>query len=105
MFNSPKNNSEELLKWFEVCLLDDERKWFAVEIFNKKKPLPKNLLKPFIKAAIDENNISLNRHFLRPCVLTFGELEVRRILNEYIVNGNDKEKAGAQEVIYWVNRF
>lgn len=101
----PNNNSAELITWFESCLLDESRKWFVIEVFNEKKPLPEKLFIPFVRAAIYEKSISLNRHILRPCVQTFGELEVNKILNDYLVNGNEKERVSAEELLYWVDKF
>jgi len=100
----PKNNSKEL-EWFAKALEDESLKWFAVEVFKKKKALPKKLFLSFVKAAIYEEDISLNRNFISPCVKTFGAAEVSKCLNFYIENGESLEKKGAIELKYWVDKL
>ncbi len=103
--NFPKMNDFKNLGWFVEALNDDKQKWFVAEIFKKRLNVPRLLLEPFIKAAVNETNPSKNRFFIEPCIKSFGDLEVARLLKKYSVEGNKKERGGAEEAFYWVGKF
>jgi hypothetical protein len=64
-------------------------------------PLPKKLYKAMIQAAIYETNPSKNQYYIYPCVKAYGCYVVRESLLEYVRNGDDFEKAGAVNALYW----
>lgn len=82
------------------ALDDDERKWFVAAIFSRS-PVPKRLLNPMIRAAVYEVNPSLNKHFVSPCIASYGHRVINEALLGFVVNGTDFEKAGAVNFLYW----
>jgi len=101
----PKASQLENIEWFEIALRDDSKKWFVLEVFKSYQNLPKSLLVPLVKAAMDEKNVSLHGYFIEPCIRTFGEDRVSSIIKGYIAEGNEDEKMAAKDVLYWVPRF
>jgi hypothetical protein len=87
-------------KLLGAALHDQERKWLVAEVFSKA-PVPKRLFNVMLRAAVHEINPSLNRYFVEPCIAAFGHRAVNEALLEYVEQGNDFEKAGAINALYW----
>ena len=95
-----ENSSEDWL-WLSDALHDSNRKTFVALVF-QKQPVPKRLLKCFLQAAVLEENPSLNRYFVEPCVRSWGWIAVSQQLLEYLQKGSNTERAGAASAFYWV---
>lgn len=87
-------------KLLEEALGDPERKWLVAAVF-VKAPVPKRLLKAMLRAAVYEINPSFNRCFVEPCIASYGHRVVNEALLDYVEKGNDFEKAGAVNALYW----
>lgn len=83
-----------------AALEENERKWFVAAIFSRS-PVPKRLLKAMLRAGVYEVNPSLNQYFIEPCISSYGHRVVNEALLEVLENGNDFEKAGAVNALYW----
>jgi len=94
-------NSEDTI-WLQSALSDEKKKRFALHIFYSLNfPLPKKLYKAMIRAAVYEIDPSENQFYVKPCVKAYGFYVVRQSLLEYVKNGNNFEKAGAVNALYW----
>ena len=94
-------NSEDT-NWLQTALCDEMKKLFVLHIFYRLNfPLPKKLYMAMIQAAIYETNPSKNQYHIYPCVKAYGCYVVRESLLEYVRNGDDFEKAGAVNALYW----
>ena len=88
--------------WFKTILKADAKKKFALFIFYELKvPLPKELYESMLRAAIYEINPSENKFFIIPCIKASGCRRVNETLLEYVEKGNNFEKAGAVNALYW----
>ena len=81
-------------------LTHDQRKRFVAAIF-EQFPVPKRLLIAMIRAAVCEVNPSFNKEFVSPCIASYGHRVVNEALLDVVENGNDFEKAGAVNALYW----
>jgi hypothetical protein len=94
-------SSEDTI-WLQTALYDEKKKLFVLHIFyDLSFPLPKKLYKAMIQAAVYEINPSKNQYFVYPCVKAYGCYVVRQSLLEYVKNGDNFEKAGAVNALYW----
>lgn len=93
---------DEDYEWFSKALLDDKKKWFVLFITSDVfGGVPKRIYKTMLRAAVYENDPSLNRAFIEPCINNFGH---RRVITEflnYLENGTNREKSGAVRALYW----
>jgi|SRR5579871_1413898 len=87
---------QKLSEW----LADDRRKWFVAAVF-EQFPVPERLMYALIRAAVYEVNPSFNKQFVVPCIASYGHRVVNEALLEVIKTGNDFEKAGAVNALYW----
>ncbi|BAY86402.1 hypothetical protein NIES267_59090 [Calothrix parasitica NIES-267] len=78
------------------------KRLFIINSLRKNNQIPKSLFLPLIRAAIYESNPSLNRYFIEPCIRCCGSYQVNsELINRYMENGNNNEKAGLAKVLYW----
>ncbi|MBX3628112.1 MAG: hypothetical protein KF892_24090 [Rhizobacter sp.] len=87
-------------EWLSSALGDAKRKRFVALLF-QRQPVPKRLLNAFILAGVLEQNPSLNRMYIEPCVRSWGGGEINRRLLRYLREGTNEEKAGAASAFYW----
>ncbi len=99
--NLPKDKLGNF-EWFAAALKDSSKKWFVAKIIEKVSPVPKALLDDLVLAAMVEDNPSLNKLFIIPCVKTFGP----KIVKERMVLFSDIPKVievnGFAQTEYWV---
>ena len=90
------------VEWFKQALEHDAKKRFVAFVFSRMKiPLPEELYEFMLRAAIYEINPSYNRWFVEPCIEAFGLRSVNNSLLEVVKNGDNFEKAGAVNALYW----
>ncbi|MCJ8280697.1 MAG: hypothetical protein MJK14_12570, partial [Rivularia sp. ALOHA_DT_140] len=78
------------------------RRLFIINSLRKNNQIPKTLFLPLIRAAVYERNPSLNRYFIEPCIRCCGYYCVNsELINRYMENGTNEEKAGLARVLYW----
>lgn len=88
-------------KWLiEALHAEDKQQWVA-RVFQWVQPVPEPLFEPMLRTAVYENNPSLNRLWIEPCLATFGIRRVNERLLKYLEEGTDFEKAGAVNALYW----
>jgi hypothetical protein len=90
----------EVWQQLEEALSHQERKWLVAAIFSKAR-VPNRLLHAMLRAAVYEADPSFNRCFVEPCIASHGHRVVVEALLEVVENGNDFEKAGAVNALYW----
>lgn len=93
------------IDWFAKALEDHKRKWFAASvvtlaIWKLNKAFPEALFNPMIRAAIYEQNPSLNRFFVE-CLSKLGKRRINESLLDFVEFGTNAEKAGAANALYW----
>lgn len=78
------------------------RQLFIINSLRKNNQIPKSFFLPLIHASIYECNPSLNRYFIEPCIRCYGSYRVNsELINRYMENGTNEEKAGLARIVYW----
>ena len=85
--------------WLAGALTDPERKWFVAALF-ALQPVPKRLFSAFIR-AVHEQDASLDRLFVQPCVRSYGVERVATAVRRYLEHGTAEERRGAMKALYW----
>ncbi len=95
----------EDIEWFNHALEDDLKNKFVAHVFFRSNiVLPEELYEPMLRAAVYEIDPSYNRYFVEPCIEAFGLRRVNNSLLEVVRNGDNFEKAGAVNALYWAMR-
>jgi hypothetical protein len=97
----------ERFKWGNdpQFLLDGKKRFLAVLLRKRKeRDLPQACFSLLIRVAIYEVDPSFNRSFIEPGLRVFGYRKVQEALLEYVVEGTNREKAGAVRAFYWAKR-
>jgi hypothetical protein len=76
-------------------------KWFMFQLLRESQSLADIFFVPVLDAAIDEVDPSYNRHFVEPCLRSFGPRRVNEYLLSVVESGTDFRKAGAVNALYW----
>lgn len=93
--------SREDLTWFANALSDRWMRWFVATLY-AKRPVPKRLFEPMIRAAVTDCDASDCRRFIGPCVETFGCEAVVDELGKHALDEDYKVRKGVQKCLYWV---
>jgi hypothetical protein len=64
--------------------------------------LPEPLFPALLRAAVYENDPSLNEHFVEVASDHFGRIRVAEALFDYAEHGTDYERGHALDAVYWV---
>ncbi|MFL7024458.1 hypothetical protein [Enterovibrio norvegicus] len=96
------SDSPEKLAWFTAALKNPEQKWFVARLMAKINPVPKSLLDDLVLAAMTEPNPSANKHYIIPCVKTFGKAFVMEVMLKYVSNPEAIECNGFEKTAYWL---
>ena len=99
--NLPKDKLGNF-EWFAAALKDSSKKWFVAKIIEKVSPVPKALLDDLVLAAMLEDNPSLNKLFIIPCVKTFGPKLVKERMALFSNHPKVIEVNGFAQTEYWV---
>ncbi len=94
-----ENTAEDWL-WLAAALENEETKLFVAMVF-AKQPVPRRLVRNFLRAAVHEGDPSINREFIEPCIRSYGGRLVAEVLFEYLEHGSNLEKAAAASAFYW----
>jgi hypothetical protein len=90
------------IQWCKRALEDDIKNKFVAHVFfHSDIALPEELYEPMLRAAVYEINPSYNQYFVEPCLEAFGLRRVNNSLLEVVRNGDNFEKAGAVNALYW----
>lgn len=92
------------LAWF-LDGLSDERRWFVAALCKRARRVSSALWAPMIRTAVDTRNPSTNRAFVEPCAIARGGGGVVEELLVYLQTGNDEERTGAANALYWAMPF
>ncbi|MCE7995232.1 MAG: hypothetical protein HEP71_24860 [Roseivirga sp.] len=82
-------------------LKQKDKKWFVANLFAVQKTIPEQLFEPFIDAAINESDPSLNKEYINPCLRVFGFQRVFVLLDQRFREGNNQVKVGVCKAYYW----
>jgi hypothetical protein len=74
---------------------------FLLFIWHGGGQVPKRLFEPLMRAAVYERDASYNRWYIEPCLRSFGPCRVVQRLTGYLQTGTNREKAGANNALYW----
>ena len=87
----------------DPAFLLERKKHFLAALLRESKDtyLPEAFFSPLMRIAVYEANPSFNRGFIEPCLRAFGYRRVQEALLEYLVEGTNREKAGAARAFYW----
>ncbi len=85
----------------DKLLEDEHRKWFALFLIAQAKHLPEVLFPALIRAAVYENDASLNGWFVA-IASRFGSCRVAKALFDYAGYGTNIECEHALHAVYWV---
>lgn len=77
-------------------------KYFASDLLYLYDSFSTDLLEPLLKCAIEHEDPSFNRVFLRPCIIVFGFDNVKNRLAEKDETGNPTIKEGIKRLQYWL---
>lgn len=87
-----------------VALTDRREKLDVAGALDALDAMPPTLFWPMLKASVDEPNPSASRHFVEPCVWSFGRRQVVEALLKIVEQGDDRDKAGALRALDWAWR-
>lgn len=93
--------NEKEIEIFSEYLKQDDKKWFVANLFALQENIPEQLFEPFIDAAINESDPSLNEEYVSPCLRVFGFERVFELLNQRFQDGNNQTKIGVCKAYYW----
>lgn len=97
-----QNRQDASMDWLIEALQDDERKWFVVwPMQNRTIHLPTRLMAAILWAGISETDPEGSKSFILPCLRLWGVRRVNEALLEVLEHGEDDEKAGAANALYW----
>lgn len=90
-------------EWHANALQCDERKWFVAWIYSNK-PVPKKLMRAFIRSALGVPDASRNRIFIEPVLETYGREKTKELVSE-VSESDDQFPSNAREkAMYWADR-
>jgi len=81
---------------------DWNKKFFVADLLYLYNGIDEKLHEPLIKSAIEYQDPSFNRIFLRPCIRNFGVESVAKKLSEKFRNADIKDKASISNLVYWL---
>ena len=87
-------------EWFIGALADDEKKWFAAGLLDVHPDSCRGLERDLLRAAMVEENPSLNKAFVRPLRTVLSGGEALRILME-LADSDSSLVGGAARAAYW----
>jgi hypothetical protein len=97
-----QSRQDASMDWIEGALADAERKHFVVwPLQNRTIHLPTRLMAAILWAGIAETDPEGSRDFILPCLRLWGVRRVNETLLEVLEHGEDDEKAGAANALYW----
>ncbi len=97
-----QNRQDASMDWVVEALQDSERKWFIVwPLQNRTIHLPTRLMAAILWAGISEPNPEGSKQFILPCLRLWGVRRTNEALLEVLEHGEDDEKAGAANALYW----
>lgn len=73
----------------------------AADLLYMYRPIPAVLFEPMMDCAIDYEDPSFNRVFLRPCMKAFGDKAVADMLLKKFRQGDTTRKDGIVRLLYW----
>lgn len=89
--------------WHAGALQCDAKKWFVAWIY-ASKPVPKKLMRAFVRSALETPDASRNRVFIEPVLQTYGTEKTKELVSE-VSESNDNLPADAKEkAMYWADR-
>jgi hypothetical protein len=103
-------STEQLQQFGEQLQQKDDPEWllerkkhFLAALLRKEKDphLPETFFPLLMRIAVYEANPSFNRGFIEPCLRAFGYRKVQEDLLTYLMEGTNREKAGAVRAFYW----
>lgn len=78
------------------------KRLFIMNSLRQNNQIPEILFLPLIYTSVYERNPSLNRYFIEPCIRCYGSYRVNyELINRYMLNGTNEEKAGLARILYW----
>ena len=79
-------------------------KYFVADLLYLYDNFEQELLDPLLQTAINHQNPSFNRIFLRPCITTFGLKKVANTLADKFQNADIEERIGISKLLYWLRQ-
>ncbi len=94
---------ERFKGWNEPPFLLKYKKRFLATLLRKRKDidLSQVCFSLLVRVAIYEADPSFNRSFIEPGLRVFGYQKVQEALLDYLMDGTNREKAGAVRAFYW----
>lgn len=77
-------------------------KYFVADLLYLYDPIPDKLLAPMLRSAIQFDDPSFNRIFLKPCIKSYGLKKIEQLLDEKEREGDASEKEGVARLRYWL---
>jgi hypothetical protein len=97
-----QSRQDASMDWVVEALQDSERKWFIVwPLQNRTIHLHTRLMAAILWAGIAETDSEGSKAFILPCLRLWGVRRVNEALLEVLEHGEDDEKAGAANALYW----
>jgi hypothetical protein len=81
---------------------EKEPKYFVADLLYYYASAPEALLQPMLRAAIELNDASFNRIFLRPSLTIYGDQAVLSILIEWFRMGDVVTRIRVSGLTYWL---
>ncbi len=102
--DSPELNQLQIDKLIDVLEneIDLNKKFFVTDLLYLYDRVDEKIFEPLINIAIDYQDPSFNRIFLRPCMQLFGVKKVSEKLKEKFINASLKDKIGISQLVYWL---
>ena len=77
-------------------------KYFVADLLYLYEKFDRKLFDPLLKTAINHKDPSINRIFLRPCIMSFGPKKVADSLAEKFKRMSVVERIGISNLVYWI---